>query len=233
MVLEKTLESPLDCKEIKPFRKRPWCWERLKAGEGDNRRWDGWMVSLTQWTWVWASSRRWWRTGKPGVLQSTGSQKVRHDWVTEQQQLRTSFQAKMIHSIHDKTGFRHTSPGFFPCYHIALLYLRRQVLVTLLAFTKYLSEWVKSLSCVQLFVTPWTVGAYHAPLSMGFSRQEYWSGLPLPNCYQIALAASSLLSQLESKIFAGQISHCLWISILFPPHPNVRGSWKITNKCLN
>ena len=39
--------------------KRPWCWERLKAGgEGDNRRWDGWMVSLTQWTWVWANSER-------------------------------------------------------------------------------------------------------------------------------------------------------------------------------
>ena len=66
--------------------KRPWCWERLKAGEGDNRRCDGWMASLTQWTWVWASSGRWWRTGKPNVLQSMGSQRVRHDWVTEQQQ---------------------------------------------------------------------------------------------------------------------------------------------------
>ena len=44
--------------------KRPWCWERLKAGgEGDDRGWDGWMTSLTQWTWVWASSGRWWRTG--------------------------------------------------------------------------------------------------------------------------------------------------------------------------
>ena len=51
--------------------KRPWCWERLKAGgEGDNRGWDGWMASPIQWTWVWASSGRWWRTGKPGVLQS-------------------------------------------------------------------------------------------------------------------------------------------------------------------
>ena len=40
----------------------------------DNRGWDGWMASPTQWTWVWASSRRWWRTGKPGVLQSMGSQ---------------------------------------------------------------------------------------------------------------------------------------------------------------
>ena len=44
------------------LRKRPWCWERLKAGEGDNRGWDGWMASPTQWTWVWASSGGWWRT---------------------------------------------------------------------------------------------------------------------------------------------------------------------------
>ena len=46
--------------------KRPWCWERLKAGgEGEDRGWDGWIVSPTQWTWVWASSKRWWRTRKP------------------------------------------------------------------------------------------------------------------------------------------------------------------------
>ena len=49
----------------------------------DNRGWNGWMASLTQWTWVWASSRSWWWTGKPGVLQSMGSQRVGHDWVTE------------------------------------------------------------------------------------------------------------------------------------------------------
>ena len=66
--------------------KRPWYWERLKAGEGEDRGWDGWMASPTQWTWVWANSGRWWRTGKPSVLQSMGSQRVRHDWVTEQQQ---------------------------------------------------------------------------------------------------------------------------------------------------
>ena len=51
--------------------KRSWCLERLRAeGEGDNRGWDGWMASLTQWTWVWANCERLWRTGKPGVLQS-------------------------------------------------------------------------------------------------------------------------------------------------------------------
>ena len=60
---------------------------RLKAGgEGDNRGWDGWMASPTRWTWVWASSRIWWRTGKPGVMQATGSQRVRHKWATEPEQ---------------------------------------------------------------------------------------------------------------------------------------------------
>ena len=113
IVLEKTLESPLDCKEIQPVHpkgsqswtfirrtdaeaetpilwpsdaknwKRRWCWERLKAGgEGDDREWDGWMASPMRYTWVWASSGSWWRTGKPGMLQSMGSQEVGHDWVT-------------------------------------------------------------------------------------------------------------------------------------------------------
>ena len=66
--------------------KRSWCSKRLKAGEeGDNRGWDGWMASLIQWTRVWTNSRGQWRTGKSGVLQSTGLQRVRHDWVTEQE----------------------------------------------------------------------------------------------------------------------------------------------------
>ena len=64
--------------------KRPWYWERMKAGEeGDDRGWDGWMASLTQWRCVWVNSESWWWTGKPGVLQSTGSQRVGHDWATE------------------------------------------------------------------------------------------------------------------------------------------------------
>ena len=107
VVLEKTLESPFDCKDIQPVHpneispgcsltglmlklklqyfghlmqradsfKRPWCWQRLRVGgEGDDRGWDDWMTSSTQWTWVWAISRRWWRTGKPGLLQSMGLQ---------------------------------------------------------------------------------------------------------------------------------------------------------------
>ena len=64
--------------------KRLWCWEELGArGEGDDRGWDGWMASLTQWTWVWVSSGSWWWTGRPGVLRFMGSQRVRHDWATE------------------------------------------------------------------------------------------------------------------------------------------------------
>ena len=53
------------CKELTDL-KRPWCWERLRAGgEGDDRGWDGWMASLTQWTWVWVNSHSWWWTGRP------------------------------------------------------------------------------------------------------------------------------------------------------------------------
>jgi len=65
--------------------KRPWCWERLRAGgEGGDRGWDGWMASLTQWTEVWASSRRWWRTGKPDMLLFMGLQSRTQlkDWTT-------------------------------------------------------------------------------------------------------------------------------------------------------
>ena len=117
VVLEKTLESPLHCKEIQPVHPKrdqswvfiggtdvkaetpillstwckelthwrgPWCWERLRAGgEGDERGWDGWMASLTWWTWVWVDSGSWWWTGRPGVLRFMGSQRVGHDWATE------------------------------------------------------------------------------------------------------------------------------------------------------
>ena len=68
------------------------CWSLEKTdagrdwgagGEGDDRGWDGWMASLTRWTWVWVNSRSWWWTGRPGVLQFMGSQRVGHDWATE------------------------------------------------------------------------------------------------------------------------------------------------------
>ena len=71
------------CKELTHW-KRHWCWERLKAGgEGDDRGCNGWMASPAQWTWVWVNSRSWWWTGRPDVLQFTGSPRFRHDWVTK------------------------------------------------------------------------------------------------------------------------------------------------------
>ena len=114
VVLEKTLENPLDCKEIQPVHPKgnqswvfigktdveaetPILWppdvknwlvwkdpEAGKTGGGRRRgrqRWDGWMASPTQWLWVWAGSGSWWWTGKPGVLQSMGLQRVGNDWV--------------------------------------------------------------------------------------------------------------------------------------------------------
>ena len=56
---------------------------KIEVGRRRCRGWDGWMASLTWWTWVWVSSRSWWWTGKPGMLQPIGSQRFRHNWVTE------------------------------------------------------------------------------------------------------------------------------------------------------
>ena len=63
--------------------KRLWCWEGLGAGGGDDRGWDGWMASPTRWTWVWVNSGSWWWTGRPGMLQFMGLQRVGHNWATE------------------------------------------------------------------------------------------------------------------------------------------------------
>ena len=87
------------CKELTHW-KRPWCWKRLKVGEGDDRGWDGWMASQTRWIWVWASSGSWWWTGKPGVLQSVGLQGVGQDWATElNKAFESKFSAKWGHDL--------------------------------------------------------------------------------------------------------------------------------------
>ena len=77
------------CEELTHW-KGPWCWERLRAGgEGDDRGWNSWMASQTQWTWVWGNPRSWWWTGRPGVLQWMRSQRVGHNWATEWTELNT------------------------------------------------------------------------------------------------------------------------------------------------
>ena len=159
VVLEKTLESPLDSKEIQTGHpkgdqsgifigktdaeaetpifghlmqradsfERPWCWERLKAvGEGDDRGWDDWMASPTEWTWVGVNSGYYWWTGKPGVLQSMGSQG--------------------LYRLSNWTELKATVLNHFS--HVWL--------------------------CDPMKL------AYQASLSMGISRQKYWSGLLCP-----------------------------------------------------
>ena len=77
--------------------KRPWGWERLRAGgEGHDRRWNGWMASPTQWIWVWVVSGSWWWIGRPGVLQFIVSQRVRHDWAVELNWTEDPFQVKIL-----------------------------------------------------------------------------------------------------------------------------------------
>ena len=146
VVLEKTLESPLDSKEIQPVRpkgnqswifigrtdaeaetpilwppdsKNWFIWKNPDAGKdwgqeekGDDRGGDGWMVSLTRWTWVWASSRRWWWTGKPGVLQSMVLQRVGQDWATEMNwtELGTSILHAMQHDQKNRKKLWNTFP---------------------------------------------------------------------------------------------------------------------------
>ena len=116
VVLEKTLESPLDCKEIHPVHpKEDQSWVFIGRADAeaetpilfhlmwrvdslektlmlggiwgrrrrDDRGWDGWMASLTGWTWVWVNSGNWWWTGRPGVLRFMGLQRVGHNWATE------------------------------------------------------------------------------------------------------------------------------------------------------
>ena len=93
------------CQELTHW-KRLWCWEGLGAGEGDDRGWDGWMASLTRWTWVRVNSGSWWWTGRPGVLRFMGSQRAGHDWATEPNW--TELQS----CLEDVPGFRGNVPGF-------------------------------------------------------------------------------------------------------------------------
>ena len=89
--------------------KRPWCWERLKSREGDDRGWYGWMASLSQWTWVQVNSRSWWWTGRPGMLQSMGSLGVGHDWTTE---LNWTIFKSTVHSKYIHINLKQISRSF-------------------------------------------------------------------------------------------------------------------------
>ena len=83
--------------------KRPWCWERLRAGgKGVDRGWDGWIASLNQCIWVWANSRRQWRRGKTGVLQAMGSQSQTwlSNWTTTMKELHIHLYSSALLVLH-------------------------------------------------------------------------------------------------------------------------------------
>ena len=144
------------CEELTHL-KRPWCWERLRAGgEGDDRGWDSWMASPIQWTWVWVNSGSWWWTGRPGVLQFMGSQRVGHDWVTELNWIRAN-KSFVYQQLNFYTNLNNETNMQFG----------RKVKVKSSVTANSLQP--HGLQPTRL-LCPW-----------GFSRQEYWSGLPLPS----------------------------------------------------
>ena len=132
---------------------RPWCWERLRAGgEGGNRGWDGQIASPTQWTWVWANSAA---------------------------AAAAAAAAKLLQSCPTLCDPIDGSPPGSPISGILQARTLEWVAISFSNAWKWKGK-VKSLSPVWLLSTPWTA-VYQAPLSMGFSRQEYWSGVPLPS----------------------------------------------------
>ena len=116
------------CEELTHW-KRLWCWEGLgTGGEGDNRRWDGWMASLTGCTWVWVNFGSWWWTGRPGVLRFMGSQRVGHDWATELNWTDTYPDVKMLADHFRQEGFSNTVSSFSNLYSALEIKLVRQIL---------------------------------------------------------------------------------------------------------
>ena len=106
------------CEELTHW-KRPWCREGLGAGgEGDNRGWDGWMASLTRWTWVWMNSGSGWWTGRPGVPRFMGSQRVRHDWTTELNWTELNILFSVCVYIHHIFLNQSSVDGHFSYFHV-------------------------------------------------------------------------------------------------------------------
>ena len=167
--------------------KRPWCWERLKVGgKGDDRGWDGWMALLTQWPWVWGNYRRKWRTGKLDMLQFMESQTVGHVLVTEQQEI--LFEHKNEDVCFMNYLFLIQCVNYFfslTCIEHQLISVHKVLSLLPICIVTHCSnvpwkwKWSHSVVSNSLW-PPWTV-AHQAPPSMGFSRQEYCSGLPFPS----------------------------------------------------
>ena len=186
VVLEKALESPLDCKEIQPVHpkgdhwkimgvhwkdwcwsqnsstsatsrkelthwKGPWCWKGLGAGgEGDDKGWDGWMASPTQWTWVWVNSRSLWWAGRPGVLWFMGLQRVGHE-LSDWTELSWTEYFYCLHSFSFSRMSYIWSPSVYIAFSDWLLSLSNMHLLSLHIFsvTSLVAQMVKNLLVMQ------------------------------------------------------------------------------------
>ena len=137
------------CEELIHW-KRHWCWERLMAGGDVDDRWlDGWMAPPTWWIWVWASSGSWWWTGKQACCSPWGRKEL-----------------NMIEWLNwTDSSVKWGDLGLTPDLVSAILFVWMLLLL------------LSCFSPIWLCAAPETA-AHQAPLSLGFSRQEHWSGLP-------------------------------------------------------
>ena len=129
------------------------------GGEGDDRGWDGWMASPTQWTWVWVSSRSWWRTGKPGMLRFMGSQSwtLLSDWT----ELKWRYESRFsVVSPGRHLVLHHLLTELYCCFSPWSECICVSVFLNCILFLLY----AQSLICVRLFAIPWTA-ARQASLS--------------------------------------------------------------------
>ena len=143
--------------------KRLWCWEGLGArGEGDARGWDGWMASLTQWTWVWVNSGSCWCTGRPGALQSMGSQKSwtqLGDWTALYWKRKNIYffrnRAKAINSIDHWRRLSYLSLLFFGTLHSNVYIFPFLICLLLLFFSQLFVSLLRQPFCLFAFFFSW------------------------------------------------------------------------------
>ena len=150
-------EASSTCEELTHW-KRLRCWEGLGAGgERDDRGWDGWMASLTRWTWVWVNSGRWWWTGRPGVLRFMGSQRVGHDWVTELNWTELNYVVFFFFLFNQIPNFYTFGICLSP-YNLVLTHIKlSRIIFTMLLFCS-VTLGIRCLNC----------HAYHSTFSMCF-----------------------------------------------------------------
>ena len=136
------------------------------GGEGDDRGRDGWMASLTWWTWVWVNSRSWWWTGRPGVLRFNGVAKIR-TWLSDWTEMNFKIMAFLLFlSLKIWLYFWH---------------ILKNDSLWVSCWTHPIHEWVnESRSVVSNSLRPHGLQPARLLCPWGFSRQEYWSGLPFP-----------------------------------------------------